>query len=80
MTLVTACTSCKEEIKIKSNALTRPDLAMEKGDEFGINCPHCGKYQKKHVNDISARQNNFIIIGGIGLGIIVTLIMWNLLD
>jgi len=54
MKLVTRCKSCNKDIRIKSGASTRPDLQMEKGDEFNVNCQNCGKILKKHVNDVKA--------------------------
>ncbi|WCO03530.1 hypothetical protein [Psychroserpens ponticola] len=76
MNLVTYCKSCKKDIKIKSNASTRPDLQMEKGDEFNVNCQNCGKLEKKHVNDIKAEVNNTIILVGIGIGLVATIFLW----
>ena len=76
MNLYTHCKSCKKEVKIKSNASTRPELQMEKGDEFNINCQSCGKREKKHVNDIKAEQNNIIILIGAGIGILATIFLW----
>jgi len=78
MNLYTYCKSCKKEIKIKSSASTRSDLQMEKGDEFNVNCLNCGKVEKKHVNDIKAQPNNTIILIGVGLGVIATVILWNM--
>lgn len=79
MKLFTNCDSCKEEIRIKSNASTRSDLEMEKSEVFTINCSSCGINQKRHVNDIRAKQNNVIVLGGIGISIIVTVALWSVL-
>lgn len=76
MKLYTNCKSCKTEITIKSNASTRPDLQMEKGDEFNVNCLNCGKLEKKHVNDIKAQPNKLILLIGLLLGIFATLFLW----
>ena len=76
MNLYTHCKSCKKDIKIKSSASTRPDLQMEKGDEFNVNCQNCGKMKKKHVNDIKAKPNNMIILIGVGIGVLVTIFFW----
>ncbi len=76
MKLYTVCKSCKNEIKIKSNASTRPDLQMERGDEFNINCHNCGITEKKHINDIKAQESNLIMLIGIGVGILATIILW----
>lgn len=76
MNLITSCKSCKKEIKITSRASTRPDLQMEKGEEFNVNCLNCGAMEKKHVNDIQAEQNNTTILIGVGIGVLVTIMLW----
>lgn len=76
MKLYTHCTSCKAEVEIKSNASTRPDLQMEKGDEFSVNCQNCGNLEKKHVNDIKAEPDNKILLIGVGIGIVTTIGLW----
>lgn len=58
MDLFTYCDSCKEAIKIKSSAPSRPELSRDKGgDEFYVNCQNCGVNKKTHVNDVFARPN-----------------------
>jgi len=76
MKLVTRCKSCNKDIIIKSNAATRPDLQMQKGDEFKVNCFNCGKIDKKHVNDIKAEANNMIILIGVAIGVIASIALW----
>ncbi|NVK08465.1 MAG: hypothetical protein HWD89_05390 [Tenacibaculum sp.] len=76
MKLYTNCMSCKKDIIVKSNAQTRPDLQMEKGEEFVVNCLSCGRTDKKHVNDIKAESNGFILLVGLVLGGIMTSILW----
>lgn len=76
MNLVAYCKSCKKDIKIKSSAPTRPDLQMEKGDEFNVNCQNCGKVEKKHVNDIKAESNNMVILIGVVIGILASIFLW----
>ncbi len=78
MKLITRCSSCKKDMIIKSNASTRPDLQMEKGDEFNVNCQNCGKFEKKHINDIKAEPNKLLILIGVGIGIIATIVLWNM--
>ena len=78
MKLTARCTYCKEDIIIKSSAATRPDLQMEKGEEFKVACSHCGRVNVIHVNDVSAEVDNRIILIGILLGIIVTVVLWNM--
>ena len=76
MKLYTNCKSCKAAINIASGAETRPDLQMEKGSEFKVNCTNCGKFDKKHVNDISASPNKTMLLTGIILGIFATIVLW----
>ena len=76
MRLYTRCNSCKKDIRVQSNASTRPDLQVDKGSEFYVTCQNCGKAQKKHVNDIKAEKNNIIIIIGIILGLAVSVLLF----
>ena len=76
MKLYAYCKSCKKEIKIKSSASTRPELQMEKGDDFNVNCQNCGVIEKKHINDIVAEPNKTIILFGILIGVFVTIFLW----
>ncbi|WP_346881526.1 hypothetical protein [uncultured Algibacter sp.] len=76
MNLYTYCKSCKSNINIKSGASTRPDLQMEKGDAFNVNCQNCGTIEKKHVNDIKAESSKAIMLVGLVLGIVATVILW----
>lgn len=78
MILKTYCKSCKKDIRIKSNAKTRPDLQMEKGDEFTVNCQNCGKVEKKHINDVKAEPNNNLVLIGVGFGILTTILLWQI--
>lgn len=78
MVLYTNCKSCKATITIKSNASTRPDLQMEKGTEFNVNCSECGSIEKKHVNDVRAEEGKQIVFIGVVLGVIVTIVLWRL--
>ncbi|GAA0871055.1 hypothetical protein GCM10009117_02000 [Gangjinia marincola] len=78
MKLVTYCKSCKKDIIVKSNAATRPELQMEKGDEFNVNCQNCGSMEKKHVNDVKAEPNKALLLVGLGIGIIATVMLWKI--
>ena len=78
MNLITYCKSCKKDIKIKSNASTRPDLQMEKGDEFKVSCKSCGKTAIRHVNEIKAEPDNILILSGVAIGVFATIILWQL--
>ncbi|OIQ27219.1 MAG: hypothetical protein BM564_13070 [Bacteroidetes bacterium MedPE-SWsnd-G2] len=76
MNLYTYCKSCKNNIKINSQAPTRPELQMEMGDTFKVNCKHCDKWDKAHINDVKAEQSKHILLLGLILGVIFTLFIW----
>jgi hypothetical protein len=78
MKLITRCSSCKKEVRVKSSAATRPDLQMEKGDEFLVNCDNCGNMEKKHVNDVTAETNNTIILIGVVIGALSAIVLWSM--
>lgn len=77
MNLYVKSNSSDEIIKIKSSASTRPELQMEKGDEFAVNFPKTGKNEKVHVNDVMAEVNKTIIMIGLVVGVVVTIVLWN---
>jgi len=77
MKISTHCSSCKKDILIKSNAKTRPDLHMEKGEQFEIRCCACGSRQNVHVNDTKAEMNNTVVLIAAGVGVLITLFLWN---
>ena len=77
MNLYTFCRSCKTQSKIKSNASDRPELAMSKGEEFNYQCTNCLKNHKIHVNDVNAKLDYTIPIGGVILSTILTLFLLN---
>ena len=69
--------SCKKlnYIKVKSN--NRFDLKNEIGLEINERCEHCGNHTKRHINRLHASPNYYIILGGLGLAIIVTILLWD---
>lgn len=73
MKLDTNCMFCKKDVIIKSKSQTRPDLQMEKGSDFFINCLSCGKIDKKHVNDIKAEIDKKKLLIGIGIGVFLSI-------
>ena len=76
MKLYTTCLTCKNDIKIASSASTRPYLQMEKGDNFRVDCKHCGKIYNKHINDIKAKNNPLFLMIGLIVTLFVTAILW----
>jgi len=52
---------------------------MDKGEEFNIQCSNCHKNSKIHVNDVRAKKNNTVLMGGLIVGLLVTLLLWNLI-
>jgi len=73
MKLFTICSSCKTPIKIKSIASSRPELEHELGEYFTVNCPSCANNSKKHVNDVTARENEYVITIGVIAGVLITI-------
>lgn len=76
MHLYTNCTGCKKELKVKSFAPTRPELIMDKGEQFKMNCNDCGKLLNVSVNDVKAKMNQSFIIVGVILGVLLVPILW----
>ena len=77
--LITKCNFCSSEMKIKSYAPTRPDLEMHRGEKFKVSCNQCLRPQEKQANDVIAIASNFILIGGVVIGIVVTVLLWKML-
>lgn len=80
--MLTKCTECSSEIKIKSLFVAnRIDLAKEKGEEFEQRCPKCGHRNEIYVDDVIAEKNMTLIyiIGGISflLAIGLTYFFWH---
>ena len=76
MNLIANCKSCKAEIKINSNAPTRPELEMDKGEVIKVKCEACGLDQEKHVNDVRAIRDNKVIIGGLLISLLVSIALF----
>lgn len=81
MKLEISCKACQEKIRIKSNAISRPELAGIMGDRFSYRCDSCAIQKKYHVNEVVAAESNLVKVVGIvfGLSVIVvtTLFFWN---
>ena len=75
MKLIANCKSCKAEIKVKSNASTRPELEMDKGALIKLTCTACGLKQEKHVNDVRAIQSIPLIVGGLIVGLLAAFVL-----
>jgi hypothetical protein len=81
MKLFSYCSSCKKEIPVKSlTASTRSDLAMDKGEQFYLQCPNCAVQTKVHVNDVRAKASNWMAIGGLVISLIFTIFLWKYLS
>ena len=78
MKLSTICTSCGKQILIRSNASTRIDLEMQKGESFSINCKECGSNQRIHINDVEASASPILVIITMAIAIILTMLFWNI--
>ena len=73
MRLVYICSVCKQQNFFKPKVDSRAKLQMMFGDEVKVNCNNCGKFDKKHLNRISAVVDQRLVIGGflLGLGIVL---------
>ena len=83
MLLVTKCTNCKNEIKIKGSFIdSRIALSRKKGNEFEEKCSKCRTRNQIHVDDIRAEINNkqlmIVTLLCIGLSIFLTIFFWDL--
>ncbi len=69
--------SCKKLNSIKVESSNRYDLKKEIGTEINERCKHCGNHTKRHINRLHASPNYIIVIGGLGLAIIATILLWD---
>lgn len=69
--------SCKKENSIKTSAPDRYAFLQEYGEyDFKERCTHCGFITKKSINRLNAEPNKHILIGGVILGVIVGLFLY----
>jgi len=73
MKLITECKSCQQDFEIKEKALTRSELEDKIGAYFVRSCPHCGKTNEYHVNEVEAFGANQIKQIGRWAAIIIAL-------
>ena len=79
MQLYTRCSSCQNNIIIKSSASDRIALARKNGEEFQVNC-ECGNRYNIHVDDVKAKQDKttlILFLISLVIGIIATIMIWN---
>ena len=81
MKLITECSKCNKETKIKALLVDdRIGLAQNKGNEFENTCSHCGHTDKIHVDKVFAVENFIVPIIGlfsvIG-ALIITILLWD---
>jgi len=62
MKLLLRCHDCREDIRVKSSAHNRYELADKKGDFFDAKCVHCQGESRYHVNEVSATKSNYTIV------------------
>lgn len=73
------CSSCKKSNYFKPKMNSRAALQMKFGDEVRVNCPNCGKLDKKHLNKITATTDlRLIVLGGV-LGVIGSIFLLSFL-
>ncbi|MFD2825889.1 hypothetical protein ACFSYG_05355 [Leeuwenhoekiella polynyae] len=51
------CKFCKQSIPVKTEAQTRIQLAMQKGEKISCKCPNCNANQSIHVNDFKTQYS-----------------------
>lgn len=80
MKLMYTCSVCKKQNLLKHKEATRSDLQLKVGgNEVKVNCNSCGKFDKKHINRITAVVDNRIVFFGIIVGGISTIVLWTFL-
>ena len=66
MRLYCFCPKCKKEITINTRASDRFVLARKSGENFPLNCSHCGFRITIHVNDVKAEEWKYLrLLAGI---------------
>ncbi len=76
MKLYTHCSGCGDEITIKSSATDRRKLKLEHGDQIQVNCHHCGKKEKQHLNKIYAEINSLHLFIACAASVILSIVIW----
>jgi endogenous inhibitor of DNA gyrase (YacG/DUF329 family) len=80
MRLTYTCRICKKQNFLQHKEKTRPELQMKMAaEEVKVNCNNCGKFDKRHINRITAIADYRVIFMGVILGILGTIILWNFL-
>lgn len=78
MKLSYRCSSCKKDNTIKTKAIYRHGLLMERGNnEFNERCKHCGHFTQKHINRLYANDNYSFVIIGFVIALISTILLWD---
>jgi len=78
MELYFYCSSCKKENSFKTKATNRFELQKERGNEINERCKKCGTIVKRRINRVHAKPNVYILLGGVAIGGISTIFLWNL--
>ena len=73
MVLCHICSRCTKTIRLKSNASTRPDLIMERGEVFEVRCSRCEERHEIESNDVFADPDYKIMLFSL---VISGLIIW----
>ncbi len=77
MRLEYTCVSCKKQNNYKPVTSTRGELQMKVGDEVDVNCGHCGKIDKKHINRIDAVADNKKILIAFLISAVASLVLYS---
>lgn len=79
MKLIAYCLGCNNNIRVKSGAMTRPDLEYDKGESFMVSCPECHRKQSKTPNEVRAVVSHTPALIGVGISVIATAALWTIL-
>lgn len=78
MKLYYYCSSCQKENSFTTKATNRFELQQERGNEINERCNKCGTQVKRRINRVHAKPNVLYILGGLIVGAIATVFLWNL--
>ena len=62
MLIYTQCIQCNDEIKLRTLARTRVELAMSKGEEIESTCKSCNSRNKYPVDKFEAKQSKIGLV------------------
>ncbi len=78
MKLYYYCSSCQKENSFTTKATNRFELQNERGNHINERCKKCGTIVKRRINRVYAKANKMYILGGLGIGVLCTVLLWEL--